>query len=43
MHLNSQIKLKKILPIQIDGEPHFEIPCQITINKHSQARMLRRK
>ncbi|KAG5677330.1 hypothetical protein PVAND_007098 [Polypedilum vanderplanki] len=38
-----KVKLKKVLPIQIDGEPHTEIPCEIKISAHSQARMLRRR
>jgi diacylglycerol kinase (ATP) len=38
-----QIKLKKVLPMQIDGEPHYEVPCEIRISSHSQARMLRKR
>lgn len=36
-----QIKLKATSPIQTDGEPWLEYPCEIVISPHSTIPMLK--
>ncbi|KAK6925084.1 Diacylglycerol kinase, accessory domain [Dillenia turbinata] len=37
-----KIQLFAALPVQVDGEPWFQLPCTLSISLHSQAFMLRR-
>eukprot|EP01119_Soliformovum_irregulare_P006672 TRINITY_DN1891_c0_g1_i3.p1 TRINITY_DN1891_c0_g1~~TRINITY_DN1891_c0_g1_i3.p1 ORF type:complete len:565 (-),score=169.01 TRINITY_DN1891_c0_g1_i3:35-1729(-) len=37
---NLKIKMKKILPIQVDGEPWSQNPCDMQVSFRNQARML---
>lgn len=36
-----KIKIKATCPVQVDGEPRLEHPCEIKITPHSQAKMLK--